>query len=204
MSGVRIPVKIRAVASIRFTRYSRLVGALAALAIFLLLAACSPEPGKQHDRAPQTAGPTETTSAGRTARTTAETGRVNVVVEQIAQGQQGPAQRQVVVAGSAETLSGATGVAVPDSGGGLYVSAQAGERPTGGYRVSISEAGDGEVRVELREPGDEDIVTQALTQPYAVALVRTGEGRVPEPGELSFVDAEGEPLGWPVRRVPAP
>lgn len=123
-----------------------------------------------------------------------------IVVEQIAEGESGPAERGILVASSAEGLARATGVEVPDAGEGLYVSAQAGERPTGGYRVSISGAGE-EVRVRLREPGEADIVTQALTQPYAVAVVRSGGGRIPEAGELRFVDAKGAPLGWPVRRL---
>lgn len=122
-------------------------------------------------------------------------------VEQIAEGQSGPDERRVVVAGSAAELSAATGLQVPDAGEGLYVSAHAGERPTGGYQVSLSEAGAGKVRVTLRKPGPEDIVTQALTQPYAVVVVRYESEQLPETGEPHFVNAEGGPLGWPVRRV---
>jgi hypothetical protein len=132
-----------------------------------------------------------------------ETKADGIMVEQIAQGQRGPARRQVVVAGSARELAEAAGLKVPSSGRGLYVSAHAGERPTGGYRVSLSEAGEGGFQVTLREPGEGAIVTQALTQPYAIAMVKTAEGSVPEAGDLRFVNAAGEPLGWPVVRADA-
>lgn len=161
------------------------------LALLLLIAGCATGP-EEDARDARDASGGETTQ--REAR--------DMVVEQIARGQSGPAERRVVIAGSASKLAAATGIEVPDSGEGLYVSAHAGERPTGGYRVSLSSAG-GEVRVSLREPGQGDIVTQALTQPYAVAVVRTEGGGLPEAGEPRFVNAAGDPLGWPVRRVDA-
>jgi len=164
-------------------------GALALL--LLVIAGCSSEPG-----GPATGSAEPTAGSGKTARsTTAE----EVVVEQIGGGQSGPARQQVIVAGSARELSEAAGVEVPDAGEGVYVSAHAGERPTGGYRVSVSGTGSGGVRVTLREPDEGDIVTQALTQPYAVAVVRSGSGDPPDAGELRFVDRAGEPLSWPVR-----
>lgn len=169
----------------------RLTGALLT---FLLLAnfsaGCSAAPER---KAPGAAGG-ETTARDTEAK--------EMVVERIAEGQSGPAERRVVVAGSAAGLAGVAGLEIPDSGEGLYVSVHAGERPTGGYRVALSDAGGGDLRVTLREPGRGDIVTQALTQPYAVAVVRGERGKVPA-DELRFVDAEGEPLGWPVHRVGA-
>lgn len=141
----------------------------------------------------------ETGGSGEQSAAREEENRIQV--RQIAEGQRGPSEREMVVASSAAELARATGLRVPDSGEGLYVSAHPGERPTGGYRVALSEAGEGGIRVVVREPGEGDIVTQALTQPYAVAVVGSGEGQHPEAGELSFVDATGRPLEWPVRRV---
>lgn len=195
----RIPVKIPAMLSTRFRGYSGLAGALT---IILLLAGCSPGPEEGTSGAPQTVPP-ETTGTAGTTRMEEETKAGDIVVEQIAQGQRGPARRQVVVAGSARELAEATGVKVPNSGGGLYVSAHAGEQPTGGYQVAISSTAPGEIQVTLREPGEGAIVTQALTQPYAVAVVKTAEGGVPEAGDLRFVNASGEPLDWTVARAGA-
>lgn len=164
----------------------KLAGTL--LALLVLIAGCGADPGGE---APRKEGD----------GTTRDAGAVETSVEQISGGQSGPDERGVVVANSAAELAAATGLEVPDSGEGLYVSAHAGERPTGGYRVSLSSAGAGEIRVSLREPGPGDIVTQALTQPYAVAVVKREGSRPPKAGELRFVDAGGEPLGWPVHRA---
>ena len=117
-------------------------------------------------------------------------------VEQLTEGQQGPTERGITIADSARELREATGVRVPDSGEGLYICVHAGERPTGGYRVGISGGEDNKVRVTLREPGEGEIVTQALTSPYAVAVARGGVSAE----ELRFVDSGGESLGWPVDR----
>lgn len=119
-----------------------------------------------------------------------------VRVEQLAEGQRGPAERGVTIAGSARELEEATGVRVPDSGEGAYICAHAGQRPTGGYRVEISGGEENAVRVRLREPGQGEIVTQALTSPYAVAVARG----VPAE-ELRFVEPGGESLQWPVNRI---
>lgn len=116
-------------------------------------------------------------------------------VERLAEGQQGPAERGVTVADSAQKLEEKTGVRVRDSGEGLYICAHAGERPTGGYRVSLSGGEGNAVRVALREPGEGEIVTQALTSPYAVAVVRGVSAEDPR-----FVDSGGESLDWPVNR----
>lgn len=138
------------------------------------------------------AGCSSATPGGGTA---AEESEPRIRVEQLTEGQQGPAERGITVANSARELEAQTGVRVPDSGEGLYICARAGERPTGGYGVGVS-AGEGNaVRVALREPGEGEIVTQALTSPYAVAVVREVAA-----DELRFIEPGGESLGWPVDR----
>jgi hypothetical protein len=115
---------------------------------------------------------------------------------------QGPARPRVVLAPSAAALSQEIGAAVPDSGGGTYLAAYWGEKPTGGYSLAVRSARlEGErvsVQLSLKEPPPDAMVTQALTYPYAVALVRgldlRGKG-------FSFVDRAGRELDWPVRRV---
>jgi hypothetical protein len=57
-----------------------------------------------------------------------------------------------------------------------------------------------EVRLALREAPPDAIVTQALTHPYVVAVVR---GVEPGGRSLAFVDRSGRELGWPVRRAGA-
>jgi hypothetical protein len=115
---------------------------------------------------------------------------------------QGPQQPRVVVAPSAAALSGAVGANVPDSGSGTYLAAYWGEKPNGGYSMSVRSArlkGDRvTVRLALKEPPRDAILTQALTYPYAVAVIR---GLSPEGKDFSFVDENGRELGWPVRRV---
>ena len=115
---------------------------------------------------------------------------------------QGPQQPRVVVAPSAGALSGTIGANVPDSGSGTYLAAYWGEKPTGGYSMSVQSARlEGNrvtVRLALKEPPRDAILTQALTYPYAVAVV--GE-LVPGGKDFSFVDENGRELGWPVSRV---
>jgi hypothetical protein len=118
-----------------------------------------------------------------------------------AQGQ-GPQQPRAVVAPSAAELSGAIDANVPDSGSGTYLAAYWGEKPTGGYSMSVRSArlkGDRvTVRLALKEPPRDAILTQALTYPYAVAVIRELD---PGGKDFSFVDENGRELGWPVRRV---
>jgi PrcB C-terminal len=123
-------------------------------------------------------------------------------VERISSGDagQGPEQPRVILAPSAAALSEAMGVDVPDSGNGTYLAAYWGEKPTGGYSLAVKSArieGDRvTVRLALKEPPSDAIVTQALTYPYAVAVVRELD---PRGKDFSFVDQDGEELGWPVR-----
>jgi hypothetical protein len=99
-------------------------------------------------------------------------------------------------------LSGVIGAHVPDSGSGTYLAAYWGEKPTGGYSMSVRSARlEGNrvtVRLALKEPPRDAILTQALTYPYAVAVIR---GLSPEGKDFSIVDENGRELGWPVRRV---
>jgi len=115
---------------------------------------------------------------------------------------QGPARPRVVLAPSAAALSQEIGAAVPDSGGGTYLAAYWGEKPTGGYSLAVRSARlEGErvsVQLSLKEPPPDAMVTQALTYPYAVALVRGLD--LLEKG-FSFVDRAGRELDWPVRRM---
>ena len=115
---------------------------------------------------------------------------------------QGPRQPQAVVAPSAAALSGEVGANVPDSGSGTYLAAYWGEKPTGGYSMSVRSARlEGSrviVRLALKEPPRDAILTQSLTYPYAVAVIRELD---PEGKDFSFVDENGRALGWPVRRV---
>ena len=100
---------------------------------------------------------------------------------------QGPRQPRAVVATSAAALSGEVGANVPDSGG--YSMA---------VRSARLEEGRVTVRLLLREPPRDAILTQALTYPYAVAVIRELD---PGGKDFSFVDENGRELGWPVRRV---
>jgi PrcB C-terminal len=125
-------------------------------------------------------------------------------VERISSGApgQGPEHPRVIVAPSAAALSEAVGANIPDSGRGTYLVAYWGQKPTGGYSLAVDSARlEGEqvtLRLELRKPPREAIVTQALTHPYAVAVVRDLD---PRDKQLSLTDQNGRGLGWPVRLV---
>ena len=128
----------------------------------------------------------------------------NLRVERIFSGApgQGPQSPRVVVAPSASALSKELGAEIPDSGEGVYLISYWGEKPTGGYSLAVESArleGDQvTVRLKLKEPPPDATVTQALTYPYAAAVVRdvSFEGK-----EFSFEDQHGRRLDWPVRRV---
>jgi len=125
-------------------------------------------------------------------------------VEKVAAGApgEGPAKPRVVVAPSAEALSRELGAEIKGSGGGTYLVVYRGERPTGGYSVAVAGASiEGDritVRLSLQDPAPDAMVTQSLTYPYEISVLR---GVRPEGKSFSFVDGSGEKLGWPVRRV---
>jgi hypothetical protein len=137
------------------------------------------------------------------AENTSEAAR-DLRVERITSGApgQGPDRPRVIIASSATALSRATGARVPDSGKGTYLAVYWGERPTGGYSLAVRSArleGEGViVGLALEEPPRGAVVTQALTYPYAVAVVRDLD---PGGMDFSFTDQSGRELGWPVRLV---
>ncbi|QYJ16562.1 hypothetical protein Rxycam_02395 [Rubrobacter xylanophilus DSM 9941] len=135
-------------------------------------------------------------------------------VHRTASGQtfQGRQEPLAVVAPSREELERALGGTVPEglSGPGeapdereaTYLAVFWGERPSGGYSLSVASARlEGQrlvVRLRLRSPRPGQIVTQALTYPYAAAVI---VGVVPEGKEITLIDQEGRRLDWPVRRA---
>lgn len=128
----------------------------------------------------------------------------DLVVEGISSGApgQGPQRPQVVLAPSAEALSEELGAKIPDSGRGTYLVAYRGEQPTGGNSVNVTgariEGGRVTVRFSLEGPPSDAIVTQVLTYPYAISVVR---GLEPGGKEFTFESGNDERLDWPVRRV---
>jgi hypothetical protein len=165
------------------------------IALLLLLAAgCSAGNGSE----PSADNPSETTGASEAPR--------DLRVARISSGApgQGLDQPQIIVASSSAALSRAMGARVPDSGEGAYLAAYWGEKPTGGYSLAVESArleGDRvTVRLALKEPPQDAVVTQALTYPYVVAIVRDLD---PRGKQLSFVDQNGLDLGWPVRLADA-
>lgn len=161
---------------------------------------------------PGTAETTETTEAPETTavqeETTGETTGMDetLAVEQLAFGTRGRMERGAVVAPSAEVLSAEVGGQVRepirDAGAGTYLAVFWGEQPTGGYLVRVASAraeGDRVVVVlDLRRPQPGEMVTQALTHPYAVARL---PGLDPTNHEFSLETQGGRELGWPVRQT---
>jgi hypothetical protein len=111
---------------------------------------------------------------------------LDLAVEQIhadpGAGAQGPPFPQVYVSSSAQALSQglsdalALDVAVTDSGGGTYIAACVGLKPSGGFSVAIRSARRSEdhvaVRLSIQEPGRDGFSIQVITAPFAVALIR--------------------------------
>ncbi len=157
----------------------------------LLVAACSAGNGSESP-----ADPSETPKVSDEPR--------HLKVERISSGApgQGPERPRIILSPSASALSKATGTNVPDSGSGAYLAAYWGEKPTGGYSMAMVsarlEGNTATVRLSLKEPPRDAILTQALTYPHAVAVVR---GLDPRGKDFAFVDEEGRELGWPVRLV---
>ena len=141
-------------------------------------------------------------STGATTVSSTTSGAESVSLKQISSGTMGPKRQQILVASSASDLAAALGLRVPDSGPGTYVAVAWGEKPTGGYTVDFGSAGVKGVRLEvgvdLKEPPPDAMVAQALTYPYAVAVMRgvdLGEK------ELVLVTRNGRALGWPVFNI---
>ena len=163
------------------------------IALLLLVAGCS----VGNDSEPSSDNTSEkTTDASEEPR--------ELRVERISSGApgQGPRQPRAVMASSATALSRAVGADVPGSGSGAYLATYWGQKSTGGYSMAIEsarlEGARVTVRLALKEPPRDAILTQAFTYPHAVAVVRDLE---PPGKDFSFVDEEGRELGWPVRLV---
>jgi PrcB C-terminal len=160
------------------------------MVILLLVAGCSAGDGSE----PSADAASETTEASEEPR--------DLRADRISSDEpgQGPQRPRAVVAPSAAALSGAIDVKVPDSGSGTYLAAYWGQKPTGGYSMSVRSArlqgSRVTVRLTLKEPPRDAILTQALTYPYAVAVIR---GLDPEGKDFSFIDEEGRELDWQVR-----
>jgi pyruvate/2-oxoglutarate dehydrogenase complex dihydrolipoamide acyltransferase (E2) component len=167
----------------------------AALLLSLLVAGCQ---APQSDRAPS-AENRQTTTMQPEATSAEPRG---LAVEELDSGTRGLEGPRIILAPSAAALSRETGLALPDAGEGTYLAAYWGEKPTGGYSVGVEsarlEGGEVTVRLSLEEPAPDAIVTQALTYPYAAAVIRGID-----PGEVLFVfeDGDGQRLGWPTRRA---
>jgi hypothetical protein len=160
--------------------------------LLLILAGCSAGDGSE----PSGNNPREETQVPEVPR--------DLRVERISSEEpgQGPERPRVFVADSAREMSRAMNANVPDSGSGTYLAAYWGEKRTGGYSMAVQsarlEASRVTVRLALKEPPRDAILTQALTYPYAVAVIRDLD---PQNKEFSFVDDEDRELGWPVRLV---
>lgn len=117
---------------------------------------------------------------------------------------QGRTRPQVLLASSASALSQAAGVGISDAGEGTYLVAFWGEKPTGGYSVEItsvrSDGGRVGIQLYLKDPPPDAMVTQALTYPYAAAVVRNADLT---DKEVLLEDQGGRELGWPVRELEA-
>jgi hypothetical protein len=156
--------------------------------LLILLSACSTvgDPGPSDGGSPETQEPRD------------------LRVERVASGApgEGPRDPRVVLAPSAEALSKELGAQIRASGEGTYLVVYAGQRPTGGYSVGVAgarvEGGRVTVRVSLEDPPSDAIVTQSLTYPYEISVLR---GLSAEGKSFSFEDADGRELGWPVRRA---
>lgn len=92
-----------------------------------------------------------------------------------------------------ETLIPADGVFVRKDGDRNYVLITMGEMPTGGYAVELVSAelvgGLWRIQVRYRQPGPDEMVTQAITHPYLLVAV--------EPA-LPVTVSRVQPLGAPV------
>ena len=156
--------------------------------LLILLSACSQagDPGPSEGDSPEAPEPRD------------------LRVERVAAGApgEGPERPRVVLAPSAEALSEDLGAEIRGSGGGTYLVVYRGERPTGGYSVGVAGAeAEGDrvtVQVSMEAPPEDAMVTQSLTYPYEISVLR---GVAPEGKSFSFVDGSGEELDWPVRRV---
>jgi hypothetical protein len=107
--------------------------------------------------------------------------------KRVASGAPGEGPRRdprVVTAPSAGALSRDLGAQIRGSGEGTYLVVYGGPRQTGGYSVGVAGArveGDRvTVRISLEDPPPDAIVTQSLSYPYEISVLRglSAEARV--------------------------
>ena len=128
---------------------------------------------------------------------------VEPVLTELGLGAQGPPFPRMFVASTADALSNAVSevlsidVQVPDLGIATYLGACMGVRPSGGFSVAIEFArlkgNQVTVHLVLQELGGGEIAFQAITSPFALAVIRDLD-----PQEKTFFVAE---LDWDVIRV---
>ena len=129
---------------------------------------------------------------------------MDVQVEQLAAGNWGHDRQgaQILLAPSAAALGDATGLAVPEAGAGIYLGVFWGQRPTGGYAIRVTggaeEGGAITIRLATHHPERGAMVTQVLTSPYAIAVIRD---RQLARQAFTFRDQQGTELAWPLRHV---
>ncbi len=95
----------------------------------------------------------------------------DVIVPEVPEEEELPEEIKAWIEDSRDTFGGRSRI----HNGLLYILVTYGEKPTGGYTVEIAEiVKRGEellVTVQFSEPGEDEMVTQALTYPYDLAVV---------------------------------
>lgn len=192
---------------------TRLIVYVTLILLSVILAACSSGDSSQPEDRPKANGlpePTEDeTTSGMEASSPETTGPETESpgerdVEQLASEApgQGLKRPRILLASSASALSRAMGATIPDAGAGTYLAVFWSEKPTGGYSVKIQSvrvAGDlVTVRLSLKEPPPDAMLTQSLTYPYAVAVA---QGESLKGRNVHLEDQEGRGLDWPVREA---
>ncbi len=81
------------------------------------------------------------------------------------------------------------------AGNTFYLIAASGERPTGGYSIKIysarsSETGSTDVFTLVHSPRPGDMVTQAVTYPYDIRVIKPSE----DVSRIRFLDNKGNVL----------
>lgn len=168
--------------------------------LLLLLAGCAGMDSGAHEGSedPPTADETggETTSE----ETTDESPRVAARELDSGSFGQGTSRPEVRVASSAAALTEVFGEEVENRGEGAYVAALWGRKNTGGYSLNLAGAredgGRVVIRLSLKEPPEDAMVTQAITYPYVFIFVPDAA-----PENVSFTDEKGRELDWPVVRA---
>lgn len=190
------------------------------LLMLLLAAGCATEGNggsTQDSSGPETTSAKNATTSGsettgmsaKEQETTGETTAASaprslLLVEQIVMGApgQGPKRPRVIVASSASALSKELGKPVEESGKGTYIAALWGEKPTGGYTIAIGKplrvGKMVTVELDLKKPPRDAFVSQSITYPYVVAVIRDID---PSSTKFTLVEKNGRRLDWPIQKV---